>query len=102
MQFFLKKKLYYKTFFIIATKVAWKFDLGVILILGKKTSRNIPILETNASTTVKTKLLIGFGITEVLVYASCDEGATVNLSQPATLFFILIWFINTQTSLFLL
>jgi len=70
-----------------ATNVAWEIKLdGGLVILGKLSPGNIPSLDPDESKTVKTKLLFGFGKTDVVVHASCDEGATVDLTQPATLF----------------
>jgi hypothetical protein len=70
-----------------ATNVAWSITLnGGIVILGKQTSEVIPSLEPDASTTVKTKLLFGFGKPTVQVQVSCDEGATDDLSVQGRLF----------------
>ena len=70
-----------------ATNVAWTITLnGGLVILGKTSSGNIPTLAPDASETVKTKLLFGFGSPTVEVTATCDEGASADLSAQGKLF----------------
>lgn len=70
-----------------ATNVAWTISLnGGLVILGKTSSGNIPTLAPDASETVKTKLLFGLGSPTVEVSATCDEGATADLSAQGKLF----------------
>jgi hypothetical protein len=74
-----------------ATNLQWSIilDAGLIL-LGKSKTGTEPALPINNSIEIKIPFILGFGPTIVTVSASCAEGATVEKTQNATVFLILV------------
>jgi hypothetical protein len=56
---------------------------GKLIILGKKTTDTITILQPGANEPIKSTLIFGFGKTNLIISATCDEGVTVEVTKPA-------------------
>jgi hypothetical protein len=64
-----------------ATNVIWTIHLdGSLIILGKTTTATITILPHDATETIQSKFIVGFGKTNIIISATCDEGATVEVT----------------------
>ncbi|HVQ01188.1 MAG TPA: hypothetical protein VMT57_06710 [Candidatus Thermoplasmatota archaeon] len=74
-----------------ASNVKWNiaFTGGTILI-GKAKNNTIPTIAASAEGKAKIPFVLGFGKSVIGVQVSCDEGATANKSQNATVFLILV------------
>jgi hypothetical protein len=75
-----------------ATDVDWSITLtGGLIILGKETTGTIATIAPDASATIKTGLLFGFGKPTITIAAESAEGAIVDGSASGTLllFFLL-------------
>ena len=67
-----------------ATNIVWTMSLdGKLIILGKKTTDTITILQPGANEPIKSTLIFGFGKTNLIISATCDEGVTVEVTKPA-------------------
>jgi len=74
-----------------ATNVKWNiaFTGGKIFLVGAKNG-TILTIAVAADGKAKIPLVIGFGKSVVGVQVSCDEGATANKSQNATVLYIFV------------
>jgi len=67
-----------------ATNVDWTIALdGKLVFLGKSSPGTIPSIAAGAESSIKSKLILGFGKTNIVVSATCDEGATAELTKTA-------------------
>ena len=67
-----------------ATNVEWTIALdGKLVFLGKSSPGTIPSIAAGAESSIKSKLILGFGKTNIVVSATCDEGATAELTKAA-------------------
>jgi len=74
-----------------ATNVAWKIALdGGLIILGKETTGTIATLAPAASEPIKSSLILGFGRTTITITATCDEGASDDLTGSGFVFLVFV------------
>ena len=75
-----------------ATKITWSIDLqGNMIFLGNHTTGKISSLPQGDTVKMKTGLILGFGKTNIVVTATCEEGATYTEHRTAI---ILLFFIG--------
>ena len=64
-----------------ATNVAWTIELdGTLVFLGKTTQDSIATLAVDGEEPIQTGLIFGIGKSNIMVSASCDEGASAEAS----------------------
>jgi hypothetical protein len=67
-----------------ATNVVWTITLdGKLVFLGKSTTDTIATIAAGGEESIKSAFILGFGKTNIVVSASCDEGATAELTKTA-------------------
>ena len=69
-----------------ATNLVWtiSFD-GAFILLGKQTTETLPVLQPATSASIKSKFIFGFGKTNYLITATCDEAVIADYSAPVFL-----------------
>ena len=69
-----------------ATSLVWtiSFD-GAFILLGKQTTDTLPVLQPATSASIKSKFIFGFGKTNYLITATCDEAVIADYSAPVFL-----------------
>jgi aminopeptidase YwaD len=66
-----------------ASNIIWTIHLdGSLIILGKTTTASITTLQPDATETIQSKFIFGFGKTNIIVSATCDEGANAEVTKP--------------------
>jgi hypothetical protein len=66
------------------THIAWSITLdGSMIFLGKSTTATMAGITGGSEKTIKSKFVFGFGKTNIVVSASCDEGVTAELTKTA-------------------
>jgi hypothetical protein len=74
-----------------ATNITWTISLdGKMIFLGKNTTGTITNIAPGDSVIIKTGLVLGFGKTNIVATATCDEGATYTEDGTA---FVLLFFV---------
>lgn len=69
-----------------ATNLVWTIQLdGLLILLGKQTTNTIPLLPPTTSEPITSKFIFGFGKTNFIITASCDEGVTTEIITPVLL-----------------
>jgi len=67
-----------------ATNVDWTITLdGKLVFLGKSSTGSVATIASGAETSIKAKFILGFGKTNIVVSATCDEGVTAELTKSA-------------------
>jgi hypothetical protein len=67
-----------------ATNVVWTIDLdGKLVFLGKSSTDTIATIAPAGEEAIKSAFILGFGKTNIVVSASCDEGVTAELTKTA-------------------
>ena len=67
-----------------ATNVDWTIALdGKLVFLGKSSTGTIASIAAAGESSIKSKFILGFGKTNIVVSATCDEGATAELTKTA-------------------
>ena len=67
-----------------ATNVDWTIALdGKLVFVGKSSTGTIASLAAGAEEPIKAGFILGFGKTNIVVSATCDEGATAELTKTA-------------------
>lgn len=67
-----------------ATNVVWTIALdGKLVFVGKSSTDTIATIAAGAEEPIKAGFILGFGKTNIVVSATCDEGATAELSAAA-------------------
>ncbi|DAC72159.1 MAG TPA: hypothetical protein DSN98_06640 [Thermoplasmata archaeon] len=67
-----------------ATNVSWTIALdGKLVFLGKSSIGTIPSLAVAGEEPIKANFILGFGKTNIVVSATCDEGVTAELTKSA-------------------
>jgi hypothetical protein len=67
-----------------ATNVVWNITLdGKLVFLGKASTGTFTTLATSAEEPIKASFILGFGKTNIVISASCDEGKTAEVTKTA-------------------
>jgi len=67
-----------------ATNVDWTIALdGKLVFVGKSSTGTIASIAAAGESSIKSKFILGFGKTNIVVSATCDEGATAELTKTA-------------------
>lgn len=63
------------------TNITWSITLnGTLIFIGKSTTGTISTILMGAEESVKSKLIMGFGKTNIVVQATCDEEITAEMT----------------------
>jgi hypothetical protein len=66
------------------THIAWTITLdGSLIFLGKSTGATIGAIAGGADKTIKSTFVFGFGKTNIVVNATCDQGVNAELTKTA-------------------
>jgi hypothetical protein len=69
---------------VAATNVVWEIALdGKLIFIGKSTTDAIASLAVGADEAIKSKFIFGFGKTNIVISATCDEGISAEVTKTA-------------------
>jgi hypothetical protein len=74
-----------------ATNVIWNITLdGKLVFMGKSSTGTIATLAAAAEEPIKASFILGFGKTNIVISAICDEGKTAEVTKTAFVLFPLV------------